>query len=330
MKYKVIKSDVPVVWLDTHAITTIAYEVHKKEAGKQYDANVIDAFHELAKLRIEHKVICFESDQLLELGVRPELVKISTRVMSQLSGGLRVHDWRIKNQQVEIGIDACAKNLSSATISWRDIYENDPLEDKSFLGMVVRCDVAVPFRVSQKRAMDKITVNRWREIKEDLAKKYTSHKDRFNYQLGKERNGDWNLVKDILDYEKNDPSNVWLNFKPQLLDCHTGHWLAINPDCKDANAAVLNFFQSEYNTELPVNDISCTLYAERLASNEDLKDSDKTDIDNIASFLPYVNYMLIDKAMIDKVEKHGLDKKYQVKLFRLKDISDIIAEIRAK
>jgi hypothetical protein len=149
MNYKVDKSNIPVLWLDTHAITDIASEIHKKEKGKQYEKHIVNAFYELVQLRADSKIIFFESDQLLELAACPNRIDISTKVISQLSRGLRVHDWEVKQTQTILGIDACARGLESATISWNDIYKIDPLEDKSSLGIVVRCDIAIPFRTRQ-------------------------------------------------------------------------------------------------------------------------------------------------------------------------------------
>jgi hypothetical protein len=147
-----------------------------------------------------------------------------------------------------------------------------------------------------------------------------------------EKMGNARLVEDILkciEDKKIDPLLLSIHY-PDLLDIPSKQWLSIDPGYKDVNSAIVDFYKSDYSTKLPINNIAHVLYAEKLSGNEELKDSDKTDVDNIAAFLPYVNYMLLDKAMIDKVKKHGLDKKYQAKLFRLPDIDNIIAEIKSK
>ena len=96
------------------------------------------------------------------------------------------------------------------------------------------------------------------------------------------------------------------------------------PDIIDFESTVVDFYKSNYFTDLPINDISAILFAEKLCGNEDIKQSDQADIDNIAAFLPYVNYMIIDKSMADKVNKHKLDKKYGTNLIRLKELDKVI------
>ena len=115
MRYLVEKSNIPVLWLDTFAITQIATAVFQKSQGRNYDKRLLEQYTRLVRLRAENKVIIFESDQLLEIAVRQELVKPSGRILSQLSGGLIVRPWEVKRKQLMQALDAFAKKLVQLT-----------------------------------------------------------------------------------------------------------------------------------------------------------------------------------------------------------------------
>lgn len=103
---------------------------------------------------------------------------------------------------------------------------------------------------------------------------------------------------------------------------------ALRQSVEDSEQYVVDFYNTDYYFDLPFVDIQSKLFAERLCGNESLKKSDQNDIDNISCFLPYVNYMLPDKAMGDKIGKHKIDKKYNTKIIRIGDLNSIIKQIK--
>lgn len=62
------------------------------------------------QLRTKNKIIIFESNQLLEIAVRRELLRLSGQVLSQLSGGLIVRPWEVKEKQLMQALNAFVKN----------------------------------------------------------------------------------------------------------------------------------------------------------------------------------------------------------------------------
>lgn len=214
------------------------------------------------------------------------------------------------------------KTLQKNTIRWDDIYSGDPLKDRSVFGILVRCDVGVNTRLNQKKQTNEVVYNNWLKIRE----RYVGNATKINFQkqLELEKCGSAKLAQDIIfklkngDLTEGHPLYYELIKKPGLyLQSHM-------PDIVDFESTVVDFYKSNYFTDLPINDISAILFAEKLCGNEDIKQSDQADIDNIAAFLPYVNYMIIDKSMADKVNKHKLDKKYGTSLIRLKELDKVI------
>lgn len=328
MHYQIEKSSIPVLWFDTFAIRQIAYELYQKKTSQPYDERLVNSFSELVKMRIEKKIIFFESDQMLEISVRPELTKICGQVLTQLSGSLIVRPWEVKEKQIQLALKAFVGQSKTELIKWDDIYTDDPLKDRSILGVLIRVDFGTGIRLAQKRKTDKSVFENWQKIRE----RFSGSPTRKNYpkQYALEKRGGVKLAKDIIKKMKdeNDEQKPYLLYA-ELIQKISSYLKALNPDIEDAESAVIDFYGSEYYMNLPMNEISSVLYAEKLCGNEKLKLSDQADIDNISSFLPYVNYMLIDKSMIDKVEKHGLDKKYSTKLLRLNQLEQIVKKINS-
>lgn len=329
MNYQLSKSSIPVLWFDTFAISQIAHELYQKKHNQPYDKKIVECFTRLVELRIEKKIIIFESDQFLEIAVRPELTKICGQVLTQLSGGLVVHSWEVKERQLILALKAFAKHGKDETIKWNDIYTDDPLKDRSILGILIRVNFATDIRLAQKRKTDALVFNNWQKIR----KQYLGNtaKTNFSKQYNLEKSGGERLARDVIQKMKDDDAKN----KPYLLYYELiqkpGDYLKIiKPDIEDAESAIVDFYGSDYYKNLPINDISSVLFAEKLCGNEDLKLSDQADIDNISAFLPYVNYMLIDKSMIDKVEKYKLHKKYDVQIIRLKQLERIIKDIESR
>lgn len=327
MRYLVEKSNIPVLWFDTFAITQIATAAFQRKQGRSYDKRLFERYVQLVRLRATNKIIIFESDQLLEIAVRRELLKPSGQVLSQLSGGLIVRPWKVKEKQLMQALNAFVENSTKSTIRWNDIYSGDPLKDRSVFGILVRCDVGVNARLNQKKQANGVVHNNWLKIRE----RYVGNATKINFQkqLALEKCGSAKLAQDIIfklkkgDLTEGHPLYYELIKKPGLyLQSHM-------PDIVDFEPTVVDFYKSNYFTDLPINDISAILFAEKLCGNEDIKQSDQADIDNIAAFLPYVNYMIIDKSMADKVNKHKLDKKYGTSLIRLKELDKVTEAAKA-
>jgi hypothetical protein len=322
MKYLIEKSSVPVLWLDTFAITQIAYAIFQKEQGQKYNKKLFEQFTQLVHLRVAKKIIIFESDQLLEIAVREELVKLSKRVLSQLSGGLIVHSWEVREKQLMLALNAFAKTSTTETINWSDIYSDDPLKDRGILGFLIRCDFGINLRLNQKRKMDAAIYSNWKNIRNKYSN--SSNKSNFLKQYKLEKSSGSRLAQDTISkvnegiFTKHHP--LYFN----LIDGPGSYLDALIPNVTSPESIMIDFYKSSYFIDLPMKDISSILFAERLCGSEDIKKSDQTDIENISAFLPYVNYMIIDKAMADKVIKHKLDKKYNAKIIRLNDLDEVI------
>lgn len=322
MEYLIRKSDIPVLWLDTFAITQIANAVFQKQQGQDYDKRLFEQYVQLMQLRFSKKIIIFESDQLLEIAVRQELIKQSGRVLSQLSGGLVVRPREIKERQLMQALNAFVEGSIEEVIRWNDIYSDDPLENRSMFGVLVRCNIGINARLELKKQMNEIAYNNWQKIREQ----YIGDATRINFQkqLELEKYCGAKLAQDVIRKLKNGDLTEGHPLYHEIVKKPGLYLKSRMSNTTNLESVVVDFYESSYFTNLPMNYISSMLFAEKLCGNEDIKRSDQTDIENISAFLPYVNYMVIDKSMADKVKKHKLDEKYSTHLIRLKELDKVI------
>lgn len=327
MEYIVKKSNIPVLWLDTFVITQMANAIFQNKQKQDCDEKLLEQYIRLVQLRAAKKIIIFESDQLLEIAVRKELTRVSGRVLTQLSGGLIVRSWEVREKQFMQALSAFAENSTTGTIHWDDIYSDDPLKDKSVLGILIRCDVGVDARLNQKKQANKAVYDNWLKVQKQYAGAAT--RTNFQKQLELERRGVAKLAQDVILKFKNGDLTEWHPLYCELIKKPSLYLKSRMTNIVDLESTVTDFYESSYYTNLPVNDISFTLFAEKLCGNEKLKQGDQTDIDNISAFLPYVNYMIIDKSMADKVNKHKLGEKYNTRIIRLKELDEVIEAAEA-
>jgi|GEM_PF-6706364 hypothetical protein len=330
MKYSVEKSKVPILWLDTFFITQIATALFFKNTNQPHNERIINIYSDLVMLRQEGKIIIFESSQILEIAVRKELIKISGEVLTKLSGGVRVDYFDVQNKQITQAINASINKSKTCTLSWRDIFRCNPLEDQSVGGILVRCDLALDVRTKNSCKTIDVIYDQWNNIRDKHI--LNGEKRNFTKQLELEKTGANRLTRDALEAVRNRtekwPSLYLIYY--EYVKRFAGLVKMQKPDIADTEQYVVDFYNTDYYFDLPFVDIQSTLFAERLCGHELFKKSDQADIDNISMFLPYVTYILPDKAMKDKIEKHRIDKKYNTKVLRISDLELIIKDIQGE
>lgn len=328
MRYTIEKSKIPVLWLDTFVITQIATAIFNKNNQEPYDEGLLKAYNDLLELRRTNRIIIFESCQMTEIAVRKELVKLSGKILTLLSGGIKISCFDVRDKQISQAIEASINGLNEYSLSWKDIYREDPLKDKSIFGILIRCDLALENRTKCSRKTVDIIYDHWNNIRNEHI--IGGEKRNFEKQFELERTGASRLSRDALNAVRNmteDAPKYYMIYQESIAKFAriVG---ALRQSVEDPEQYVVDFYNTDYYFDLPFVDIQSKLFAERLCGNESFKKSDQNDIDNISCFLPYVNYMLPDKAMGDKIEKHKIDKKYNTKIIRIGDLNSIIKQIK--
>ena len=334
MRYSVNKPNIPIVWLDTHAITSIGYAKYKKtNLRTPQEQRLIDVANRLTSLVRQGKVICFESDQLMEIESRPELVKLSTTVLSQISQGLSSHYQFPKDYQLQIGMKAFANNTNGEIIiEWETAFHDNPFSDRSVGDFLIRADIPSSKKaIAERRETNQNITSRWEEIRQDLLNEYNTEAIRFKVQHKAEKYGEQKVFDTVLRQVAErrqkgiQPSENEIFTELELI----GMPLTTLKRYKKEGGIgdLFKFYASDYFMQLPFFKIRSLMYAAKLAGSEVIKISDKIDIENISAFLPYSSYMVLDRAMIDKVKKYKLDEEYSVSAIKITELDDILVAI---
>lgn len=89
------------------------------------------------------------------------------------------------------------------------------------------------------------------------------------------------------------------------------------------------FLMSIYLFHVPYIWISSNLFAKRVISGRIFSPSDSQDTENTASYLPYVNYFVTDRALCTLIKELELDKHYNTRVYSMGDLESLIVELRS-
>jgi hypothetical protein len=94
--------------------------------------------------------------------------------------------------------------------------------------------------------------------------------------------------------------------------------------------ALYSFMRSPYYWELPIQDVSCRISTDLIVKHFPIKSGDSYDTQHLATAIPVAQYVVADKAMVDRCERLGIGKKWNTRLYstrRLDDLCDELAEL---
>jgi len=94
-------------------------------------------------------------------------------------------------------------------------------------------------------------------------------------------------------------------------------------------AGLLSFFRSPFFTDLPMNKISSQLFADLLTGNEPVRHGDPMDVHLLSVAIPVAHFVLTDKRMERRVVRRAIDKDFDTKVFSMKTLDVLLAELEA-
>lgn len=87
------------------------------------------------------------------------------------------------------------------------------------------------------------------------------------------------------------------------------------------------FLLSPYHDVLPYIWIRARLWTHLMQRPNRIKESDNLDIQWASAYLPYVDYAVTDKDFCKSLKETGLAEQYQVKVYSLDLLKDLIEEL---
>ncbi|MFY9228563.1 MAG: hypothetical protein WAO28_04565 [Candidatus Microsaccharimonas sp.] len=325
MIYRVAKPEVPVLWLDTHAITALstAYEQPDSEdPAIQTNRRLLDRLREL---RRNGSIFIFETDQMREIEVRSNLEDAARTVISQLSLGVRSSYMNIQDNQISKAMQASVDNETDVELSFASAFREDPFSQEQH-GAVI---IGAHFEPNRERITAHLQssveiAEKWEEIRQAADRSIpadTSRREQWDRELLARQNVFRNAYASLAV-----PENVDSYFN-QLDSFSLPMMMWTRHSGQRSPVALFEFYGSDFYTSLPSVNIFAGLAAHKVTGNERIKPSDIADLNNISTVLPYCSHMVLDRAMIHAVGQLGFDQQYHVKLLRLNELIDEFSEL---
>jgi len=326
LKINIVKSKIPIIWLDTSNIIKFTELkngvklslIEQKRSERLY--NII-----YRKVR-QKKLICPIGDQFEEIEIGKELVEECRELQSDLALGIRfVHGLRIKEIQMQQAMKAYINRDKEITVSYKDAFYRDPV--KALID-IKDFSISVDFSHTKEEVNNNIkekkqTTEQIEMLRRDRVSKGITYDQQLKQELigqlqamdqarkqfvNKIMAGAIPTSEDIFRLEN-------LIFKPlQFWKKYSGEQENLEEFDK--------FFNSNFWKSMPKVDIYSKLWAKITTSTTKVKSGDSMDIEQLASVIPYCNFVITDRKMKGRITNFGIDKTYHTKIFCMRDFTN--------
>ncbi len=320
IQLKIEKSKVPIIWLDT----SIIFNMTKWKRGESLDSTTRERMEHLHgriyDLTRQKKLICSRADQDEEIWIgRPECLEM----MLSLSLGIRSkYSESVKDFQTRQFMEAFLHNEDEVTISYRDFFHDDPIEQLNNVS-----DLVIDADLGLIDSGEKIKVQKQRQlvILEEKRPRLVEQGVSYEDQLEKEYNGDLEAIGIILrklltgQLPSNDPQAAAVL---EVVTQHRCWWEELGGE----PAKLSQFFTSAHYRTIPTNSISSRICAKLITGKDPIKPSHSMDIHHASSAIPYIDFFITDRYMKHILTTElAIDKEYQTVICHVGDSDQIEA-----
>lgn len=319
------KCPIPIVWLDTSMILKLAL----LKLGKLSDGERprYQRLHdELYRLTRAGKLLCPEAEQPAEIWA--ERSKFMD-TLYEFSLGVRARPRvLIEEGQVTRLMAGCVSEDKSITLSYADSFSDDPIltaQESLTSGYIVTVDIGFLETVDKIRSQ-RDTIHSELEA---VRQRCVQGKVTYDEQLRLER---IDGIEAIISMARDCALKAARNEEPTKSEL-----ISYRNICRLANRwellggkppgleGLIIFLRSPCYASAPCVEISAMLMASLMVGQTPIQHGDSMDVDHISSMLPYVDLLLVDKSMKNRVHALGLDVKYGTLVCYIGDSEDIQA-----
>jgi len=322
VRYTVKRPDVCVIFLDTHAINTLAYA---NSFPAEDNKPTRELYAKLQALVEQKKILIYEADQMFEIGVRPELIESSSQVFATLARGLLTSKDVVEERQHVIGMKAFIEKSDSLEIPFESAFVGDPFEDRTIGGMVLRVDLLTPEMITSRQELNQSIATELEALRLQYIEEKVPEKERRERQTNDEFGGYSKVYQKMLSRyrarggDSSDETEFWQEYN--IIRKPFAEWKRHGGGTPEELG---EFYESDYYKALPHVDIWSRLSGQKIIIGEPIRRGDVADMHNIEHFMPYTHIMVLDRAMIGLVKTLRLDEKYDVKICGLKDLIKLL------
>ena len=312
IKVQVVKCEIPIMWLDTSIINLMAQWRHKlcrlDSTREQRISGLYNAIYEATR---KGKLICPLAEQEGEVWVERDKWM---ETINTLSLGIEALDLlAIHDNQFRIFMRAFVQNQNSVTISYREAFDDDPVEElKETLRGPFFITVNSPLLFGE--AYRKKLKNNLHQAADVQRAKNVKTNVTFEQQLENEIRGDIEglsiLVRQFLTGQFKDEEDQFnatcgaVNLGSQLI-----MWENVcgRPEGLEG---LMTFYRSSYYRAMPYTNLSCNLFARMMTDKQQIRSGDLMDIKHVSTLMPFSHIFITDKAMSAFLRKRKLDQQY--------------------
>lgn len=332
MEFRIIKSSIPIIWLDTSVIirlTKLKYGEKISEIDQERYSILFDVI--LEKVR-GGKLICPEGDQDEEIEMGQRLVKECHDIHSTLSLGIRfLHRGAIEDEQFYNTMKAYIDNPPEVTISYRQAFYRDPVEKLKNLGRVyVAVHLETPeVEVLKKKTSKSETIEKIEQLRQEkISKGITFEQQLIDEYTGRLQAGIYALRNWIDKTYSGIFPTIEETYQAQILIRPLAEWGRLQGKPEGVEGLVRFLFSETYKG-IPIIEISTKLWAKLTTSPTPIQSGDSMDVLQLSAVIPYCDYVITDKKMKNRIVDLGIDKKYNTKIFCMKDFENLMDELES-
>ena len=317
-----------IVWLDTNIINDIADAL----LGKKQNNPILDLYKTLLGLVNNEKIICPFLKQ------RDEYIKSDTsekcdEILLNLGKGKQLKTYKTALSQIERMLNSYIRNENSFCLDKNDIpyYGKN---DKDNHNVSHGISVVVLLSGQNKEGIDKDNarlidyLKRRKEFilanqlpkQKVLADETLARSQIFDNSINQIR-ADYGCI--FIDFEYLGPTYC------QIYPLIAYKKILQKDKLEDGDVLYVSEFFKNQNFIIPYDEIYSKIVTEKLFDKSNVKVTDVRDIENLSLILPYASLIITDKAMKGYVEQLKLDKKYDTKIFSLKNYDGIMSELNS-
>lgn len=314
MRYSIARPGVPVIWLDTHAITDLL-EAQEQANPTAADRGLRSLFDRLLELRRARRIFIFETDQIYEIEGRPELVEGSSRILSQLSQGVRTNYRTVLQNQTIQAIDSLVAGFDDVVLPFRTAFDTDPFAAQQTGRFIIRAHRAPSTdEINERTVHAEDLAGQWEHLRSHADRKIPFAKRR-EARRQIELVGHQDAIRQVV---AEGPRRVLDGRWIDRVSSPFAMWR--NRGGEDSIDAFVAFFGSDHYTALPFVQVYSALAAHIISSSQPIRRGDVMDLNHIAAAMPYCTHMVLDRSMIAAVKDLGLDSEYGTTVLRLNQL----------
>lgn len=334
MKVILTKPPIPILWLDTWCILEMAAALGSKDAPRKENAEkILDKIISLTKKK---KLVCPEGDQDIEIAVsnNTKIVAKSREIQAQMSLGISLNIYiAVEHLQIQRMMKAVIEKESEVEFPWKDIFADDP---RRIIDRNDKFIVSVHLPQSQEQIDEQISIHKsivqdWETLRQDARAKKRSYQT----TLANEFKGAAETITHVMaNVTAKTIHRMPISEKEYIQSVDIvgtplswwGHYSGKQD--QDNLKEVLSFYSSSEYTQIPFVNVGTRLLAELVSGNEAVSPGDVMDIHHMATVLPYVSYVVVDKRVRNRLEgRSQLIKDCPVKLLKWTEVLPLLESL---